>query len=191
MAVELEQFFDSIWGESEGTVCLSFKPKGGELWNEFYSWPSQRNDVLDRSRSQSGKCDVYYTPCVLRGKSRNKLAFKSSRVAWADYDHGLPESFALAPTYLIETSPDHYHAYWQLDEVCSSINTLEETNRQMANSSGGDRCWDGTRLLRVPFTQNVKRDAPVVIVSSSENRYNLGAFPKVLALLLSRLSLAR
>lgn len=185
MTVDLEQFFDTVWGENEGKVCLSFKPKGGELWNEFYAWPSQRTEVLSRSRAQSGKCDVYYTPALLRGESRSKLAFKSSGVAWVDYDSGLPDSFALAPSHLVETSPGHFHAYWKLDQVCSSINELEEVNRSLANSSGGDKCWDGTHLLRVPFTENVKRGAPVVIISGSEISYNLEQFPKVKALQLT------
>ena len=175
-----QEFFDAIWGDTEGTVCLSFKTENG-FEDEFFKLPEQRNEVSARCDLRSVQGDIYFVPSVLRGSSRKKLAFKGSRVVWGDFDSGLPE-FPLAPSVVVESSPGRYHVYWTLDEVCSSQNTLEQTNKELAKSFGADMSgWDCTQLLRVPGTMNRKRSeaTPVVLVSSSENRYNLGAFPKV------------
>lgn len=185
MTVELEQFFSDIWGENEGTVCLSFKTTGG-FRNEFFKWSSRDRETTLRSiRSSIGKAagsdDCYFVPSLLRGESRKKIAFKTSQVVWADFDSGLPE-LPLEPTLLVQTSEGRYHAYWKLDQVCSSPNELEKTNKALAESLGADMSgWDSTQLLRVPGTISKKRDQPVVIISRSENSYSLDAFPKALA----------
>jgi hypothetical protein len=187
----VEQFFTDIWGETEGHVCLSFKTKNGNFEDEFFQWtPGSNESTLRNIRASIERrigTDCYFVPSVLRGASRKKIAFKASQVVWADFDAGLPE-LPLEPTTLVQTSEGRFHAYWKLGKVCSSQNTLEQTNKALAQSFGADMSgWDCTQLLRVPGTMNLKRDqaTPVVMISSSGISYNLEQFPKVKALQLT------
>lgn len=182
MTVELEQFFQTIWGDSEGTVCLSFKDSKGKFHDEFFAWPGTDTETLcEMVRRRDGVDDCYFVPSILRGESRKKLSFKSSGVVWVDADNGI-DRLPLVPSYVVETSPGRFHAYWKLDQVCSSQNQLEETNKELAKLSGADMSgWDCTQLLRIPGTTSKKHGAAVVKISGSEISYSLEAFPKALA----------
>lgn len=184
MTVDLETFFTRVWGSVEGTVCLSIKNKevdrnGKPIFKDyFFDWPNELAAVIDKAKYEDSLShDVYFVPAKLRGKSRKKIAFKSSNVAWVDIDGG---TAPLEASLVVETSSEHYHAYWELEEPVTSALQLEETNRGLAKECNADQTgWDATQLLRVPYTSNYKRSTPVVIISSSAHKRSVEQLPKL------------
>lgn len=189
--MELVDFFSTVWGECEGTVCTTFKTPVGQWDNVFFKYPLELAKIapMVETRDAIGD-DCYFVPSLLRGASRTKIAFKESNVAWVDLDEGVLTG--IPPSILVESSPDRYHAYWTLDEPTTNIEALENANRGLAAASGGDKSGaDATQLLRIPFTHSKKRDNPVVLRELSPIRHTLGALPKWNAPLLNLVPLPR
>lgn len=50
------------------------------------------------------------------------------------------------------------HLYWLLSAPSEDINGVERLNAGLAGMVGADSCWDSTRVLRVPGTDNIPSD---------------------------------
>ena len=114
------------------------------------------NDLKLHKETES--TDFYFSPASYRRPTKAiKANVGGAGCVWVDCDAGLPE-FEEHPSVIIETSPNHFHAYWILNSfrVGSDIETI---NRFLASKYNTDRSgWDSTQLLRPPGSFNRKRN---------------------------------
>ena len=170
---ELGEFFDYIWGDTEGFVYLPVQPDpyGPTDWQGFmFQWPKQRAGVIRHVlRHAATKANVFYSPAVFKAASPKKEAVLGSWVLWVDFDGNAPESWETLeiphPSLRVQSSmPGHEHVYWKLEEFLDDIPVLEDRNRSIAYMLKADTSgWDADQLLRPIHTLNRKRDLPVVI----------------------------
>jgi hypothetical protein len=170
---ELGEFFDYIWGDTEGFVYLPIQPDpyGPTDWQGFmFQWPKQRAGVVRHVlRHAATKANVFYSPAVFKAASPKKEAVLGSWVLWVDFDGNAPESWETLeipyPSLRVQSSlPGHEHVYWKLEEFLDDIPVLEDRNRSIAYMLKADTSgWDADQILRPIHTINRKRDLPVVI----------------------------
>lgn len=170
---ELNDFFEYIWGDTEGYVYIPVQPEpyGPTDWHGFmFQWPRQKaaavRHVLKHAASMA---NVFYSPAVFSAASPKKDSVLGSWVLWADFDGNAPADWAAldvpVPTLIVQSSlPGHEHCYWRLEEFLTDIALLEDRNRSIAYTLQADTSgWDADQILRPIHTINRKRNMPVVI----------------------------
>lgn len=169
---ELGEFFDYIWGDTEGYVYLPIQPEpyGPKDWaGAMFSWPRQKAGVIRYVLKNTAlKANVFYSPAIFSVASPKKDSVLGSWVLWVDFDGNAPHDWdndVPAPTLVVQSSLEgHQHCYWRLDEFLTDIPTLEDRNRAIAYLLGADTSgWDADQLLRPIHTTNYKRNLPVVV----------------------------
>ena len=181
---QLAEFFETIWGDSEGYVYLPTldrsKPKEEAFDQHFFSWPEAKSDIVHFVRETSRTLDIYFAPAIFSEPSATKKDFKESRVVWCEFDGTLPQSWKQEPSVVVQSSGEqNRHTYWLLSEPISDVSNLERINRGLTYQYGADASgWDSTQILRPPSTTNYKyEEKPVVTLQSiSDLRYPSGVF---------------
>lgn len=182
---ELNEFFETIWGTSEGYVYLPTldrsKPKEEAFDQHFFPWPSAKSEIVSFVQEQSQTLDVYFAPAIFSEPIAQKKAFKESRVVWCEFDGSLPESFAQEPSVVVKSSGEYNkHVYWLLDSPVTDASDLEKANRGLTYQYGADASgWDSTQILRPPTTTNYKYEEKPVVTLESANTilHPLVSFP--------------
>ncbi|MEI6634943.1 MAG: DNA-primase RepB domain-containing protein, partial [Planctomycetota bacterium] len=111
----------------------------------------------------------------------------------ADFDSGMPLAEVHAklsaaglpvPTAIVETSPEHWHCYWRLEERLPDLATHKRIQRALANLLGScPNVCSHQQVMRLPGPfANVKPDRParprVRIIDCNPNRmYAVREFP--------------
>jgi hypothetical protein len=183
LPTDLTLFFTGIYGPPQENdtrfMCISFLRPGGGMVERFFRWDHGPGlqaalDHIELSASQGN--NVYYCVSLLTGQRRTKDFLDETHCLWADLDTTPPSDLLVEPTYLIETSGNHFQAVWTLDYPVP-FSTAEDFSRRIYHThqrSGADSTWDGTRLLRVPGTPNfkyaVKGISPIVTVIKQQSR---------------------
>lgn len=176
-------FFSLIFGrQSSGYVCLAtldrrINKKDRKLHEEYYSWPSDVDKMVEAStRHSEAGVDVYFCPQLLNAKKRNKESVKCCTNIWSDLDTCSPDSMIVTPSIVLETSAKRYQAFWVLEDMVPP-HIAEGISKRVAyyhSGEGADKSgWDLSQLLRVPLTDNYKYRPPgrVAILSSSRRAY--------------------
>lgn len=171
--MKLTTFLSSILGEQIGwvrTARRDRKARGIQFRETFVRYP---NDI-DGLASLAERCrreyvDAYFCPHLFMQAKGTKDFAKRGRTLWADLDNCPPSALGRygepPPTYVIETSPQRYQAFWVLEHEVSP-NELADMNKRIYlgyRKFGCDSCWSLTHLLRLPSTYNCKRDEPFKI----------------------------
>jgi len=150
-----------LHGDRQDLLCVeSAFLRKGELvnWAEAYFGPDQLEDAAAwvASQDQRGR-ECYFAVAQVFAPRRLSENAAPTRALHADMD-GVPlEACPIRPTAVVETSPDHYHAYWVLDRLIQP-SKAEDLNRRMARAIGADKAaTDAVRLMRVPTTHHRKR----------------------------------
>ena len=175
----MEEFIKFLAKDSKGYLGAAYR-KDAKWLNKFYKTPTEIDKLIqDATEADSKGWDCYIVPAILKEKSRRKYSFKESNVAWVDYDGDEPVIFEPTPSVVVETSPNHYHAYWAFSEPATA-SQVELTNQALYLNHGADNSgWDCTQLLRLPGTLSKKRGVPVEIVARNENvEYGIYDLPK-------------
>lgn len=104
--------------------------------------------------------DVWVSAHLLRpdAKRRKKEFFADRDLCIAVDLDGLDyQELLVAPTFVVETSPGHYHAYWILTEPLGRF-TIEDIQKRITHHhalrSSDKGTWDISRVLRIPGTIN-------------------------------------
>jgi hypothetical protein len=124
---------------------------------------------------------MYFCPQLLGAKRRTKENVQTTPNLWADIDSADPTKLSVAPSVVVESSPERYQGYWILEEPIDP-ELAEDGSRRIAyyhKDDGVDKSgWDLTQLLRVPFTHNFKYKpaAAVKVVTATNNTYVLRDF---------------
>jgi len=176
---DLPKFLDLIFGDSDGYVYAAVKELSGKFSQHYFKWPDSKGDVEFLADNAKDKGEVYFCPSIFKSPSGQKADVLGSRVAWVDFDYGVPETYGEIPrpNIVVRTSgSDHIHAYWNLNTF-QEPNAVEELNRRLAYNFEADTSgWDCNQLLRLPGTRNHKRGADVVLLQARSASFAIGAF---------------
>ena len=160
-----EDFFRLIFGARVGYVCIgSESTVKGDFRQRFYQWPTEEKTLLRYIEQQAkSNRNVWFGINLLKTKRRQKEDCTiEQNVVWADLDECHPDSMEPLPQVVIESSPGRYQAIWRVDEELTPV-IAETYSRKIYGryrENGVDSGWALTKLLRVPFTRNVKADYP-------------------------------
>lgn len=165
-----KEFFEVLFGESEGFLFLGWRDDEGEL-NQFKSvrYPEALDTAVKVVELHEEE-DVYFSPMLYSVPRRKKSTVAVTPVCYADTDKFDPTQFIIAPTLNVQSSEGHTHSYWVLDSnqyaredvarVSRAIAVTHDERDEDGNKIGVDPSgWDLTQLLRVPGTKNTKRGA--------------------------------
>lgn len=155
------EFFDFVYGRKEGYACIaSDTAVKGDFKQRFFAWPSEEAKLLTYVETTLGlNRNLWFCVHLLKKKQRSKETCLESNVLWADLDKCDPDIIEPRPQLVIESSPGNYQAIWRLDEDLATI-VAEDYSRRILYSfekNGADKgTWNADRLLRIPFTYNLK-----------------------------------
>ncbi len=167
----LLEFFQQLYQYDEGYVCIGITrpPAKRDTFSEqFFKWPSERNDLIDYIERVRPNHNVYFCVNVLSVPRRKKNNAIPQNLVWADLDTCHPRNLEIPPQVVIESSPNRYQAIWRIDQKVDPF-IAENYSKRIAYAyadQGADKTGhDLTQLLRVPGTYNFKyqmADTPVV-----------------------------
>ncbi len=106
--------------------------------------------------------ELYFGPaCRSVSGKMGKANCRGSWVCWIDADEpGLPDStIVIMPTAIVRSGGGH-HLYWRLNEFCTNPRAIEDVNKSLATTMGGDSAYNIDRMLRVPDSWNHKYNPP-------------------------------
>jgi uncharacterized protein DUF3987/DNA primase RepB-like protein len=171
-------FFRNIFDVNEGYVCIAYGTKDRSAFREeFFRYPQDldaMNDLIDKVYMNH---NVWFCAQLLNGKRRKKENVSVTPCAWSDLDACDYHEMLVDPTFVLESSPGRYQAFWSFNEDVIPEDA-EDLSRRIAYTHadhGADRSgWDLTQLVRVPFTYNHKyASTPVVrVVIAGKNKYS-------------------
>ena len=161
------KFYDSIYGNSHGHAVLVTKDSDDNPSSErWFMWPEDR-DFMARYSEIRNEEDLYAAVSLFDSQVRSAETATVTRVVHADADTCPPEKFRLRPSIEVQTSEDHWHAWWIVDEEVSALAASEAAHRisNAHREDGCDRGWPRAKLLRVPGTSNTKYETPQPVVA--------------------------
>ena len=160
----MKQFFELIFGDLEGYVCLTRKgPDNNLTRDKVLHWPTQADEIVNYCTRWRFE-DVYFTPHLTDGQGRRKSNMVSGRVAFGDADTFDLSKVEVDPSIIVHTSPGKTHLYWLIEDTTDNIE-LERLSHAVSvahpkDDTGYDTGWATNKLLRVPGTSNNKTSVP-------------------------------
>jgi KaiC/GvpD/RAD55 family RecA-like ATPase len=178
----LEEFCNFLYGEEEGFIHIPIKhPDSGTYeYNFFFSWPAQRQDVIDHVERYSKHAEVFITPGMFKSRSSSVAEAHGSYVAWCDFDGNVPSLEELRelgipqPTVRVQSSEvGREHWYWRYEQFNNNIVTIQGINKAICYALEGDTgAWDAGHSLRPVGSINHKRGGlPVHVISHNTNSF--------------------
>lgn len=145
---------------------------------------------FDQHRSELARLNeagagVFITVNRTNGKDRKTENIIGVRAVFLDLDGApLPEEWPLEPHFLIESSPERYHAYWLVSEGFP-LDNFEAVQKAIAQRFNGDpSVCDLPRVMRIPGFIHQKKEpfqSRILRDWSQEPRYSpdqiLSIFP--------------
>ena len=182
-------FFSHLFGQAEGYLCIAFIKAGMKgFQEEYHAWPAEKEKVEQRIDLMLGTHNVYFCPQLLSRPKRIKDSVAVCTSAWSDLDECHPSNCIVKPTFVVESSPNRYQAFWAFEDPVDPFDAESISKRiayyhafQGADKSG----WDLTQLMRVPGTYNRKPEydnVPVKLIEHRSNKYRIDDFGKYPAL---------
>lgn len=156
-------FFKFLFGSKRGYICIATESAvKGDFKQSFFQWPTEDSKLLTYITKQQATKNVWFCVNLLHRKSRKKEdhPFLPGNVLWADLDECPPDVIEPKPQVVIESSPDRYQALWLIDEELDP-QIAEDYSRRIYTQykdNGVDSGWGLGKLLRVPYTHNLKYD---------------------------------
>jgi hypothetical protein len=153
-----EQFLNLLFRHSTNGQFYFANEINKKVGQAFPRWYRSKEEYAAALVVNPGRItDLYFSPAnYFRSTRPIKSNVAGASCVWVDCDSGLPK-FEESPAVLLESSPDHFHAYWLLDQFRPAW-WIEETNKTLVYRYGTDTSgWDGTQLLRPPGSLNRKR----------------------------------
>ncbi|MEA1966620.1 MAG: DNA-primase RepB domain-containing protein, partial [Thermodesulfobacteriota bacterium] len=127
---------------------------------------------------------VFVTINETDGRGRKTANITKVRAVFADFDGTpLPETFPVAPTMIIESSPGKYHVYFKVvDFPLESFKIIQEAIAKKLKSD--PKIKDLPRVMRMPgFYHNKKEPFMTRVLESNSTEYTYGeivaAFPPI------------
>lgn len=166
-------FFRFLFGDKRGFLCIATESAiKGDFKQKFFQWPTEESEVLAYINRQRATKNVWFCVNLLHKKSRKKEdnPWLSGNLLWADLDECPPDVIEPQPQVVIESSPDRYQALWLVEEELDP-QIAEDYSRRIYTqyqANGVDSGWALGKLLRVPYTNNLKyKEKPLVKLTRS------------------------
>jgi len=157
----------------------------------FFSNISDIVYIIETKQEYVKQVNIWYSICPRKDKKGTKEFCSYAPALWMDIDNVSDTDFQqiLAELFqdgfqpsIIVHSGHGYHLYWVLTDryefdTPESISILESVNRGLAKKYGGDNTIDISRVMRLPYTWNNKKE-PVqcTIVQITDKKYNISQF---------------
>lgn len=172
--MQLKEFLTSVVTTDSGFFELGVR--NGQYNQEWYEWPTDLDTIVSRSLDTSG--DVYFSAHLFSTRDSHKENVLPSRTIQQDLDNADIQSIALAPSILVQTSPNRHQGFWILAQDFDSLLSQEALSKKLAYSIPEcDRSgWPLGHKVRVPGTKNYKyKQGPydVSIEKASNKKYNI------------------
>lgn len=170
--LELERFFEYLYGDQEGYVYSPTKdPHTEEFEQHFFFWPAEKEQLIQHVLTLSDLYEVYYGPGLYREKDATKESFRGSNFLWAEFDGELPTSNGHEPSLrIISSVPGHEHWYWKLETFISDQDLLENVSQRLTYHLQADlSCWNANRVLRPPGTLHHESGNTVTVLQWSDH----------------------
>ena len=179
--MELREFLEAVVTTEEGWFCLAIGKAGGVNWFEqWFRWPAQIDDIVDRVARVRGDTNVYFTSHLFRVASSKKDGVLPTRTIQADLDYADIDELRIKPSITIETSPGRHQGYWFVRDNLHP-ETLETISRKLTYSI--QKCdvsgWPLGHKVRVPDTFNFKYPdgpKPIEIIDATLRVYDASDF---------------
>lgn len=149
----------------KGYLCLLFAPDNPH--EEYFEWPSQLEDIVDRVLDPTST-NVYFSPHLFSQRSSEKEYVLPTRTIVADLDFADLQDLQVAPTTLVESSPNRHQGYWVLREQLP-LPELEQLSKKLSYtipSCDTSGWWLGHKF-RIPGTHNFKYNPPAIVKYAS------------------------
>lgn len=175
-------FFEYLFGESEGYLCIATSHKVRAKFKQFYyEWPKQAPELATFLDLKTKDHNVWFCVNLLSVSERLKINCLPGGLVWADLDYVDPTKINPPPSCILESSPKRYQAFWRLENDVPP-DVAESFSKKIAYSTGADRSgWPLGKLLRVPHTRNFKYENPpeVSVTSALETRVPVAVFDEL------------
>lgn len=176
----LREFLSNVITTDEGNFLLASGYNG--TWKEhWFKWPAQVNEIISTSQKlAAAKQNVYFSAHLFSEQHSTKTNVLDTRTIQADLDSAEVYNLPVKPSYVVETSPGRYQAYWVIqpkdDEEVTSV-VVEELSRKLTYAIPDcDRSgWSLGHRVRLPDTFNYKYDNPhpIKVVQTNPRRADL------------------
>ncbi|MGH9867069.1 MAG: AAA family ATPase [Candidatus Polarisedimenticolia bacterium] len=177
------EFLKTVFAAAEGKIEIRAIFPGGRIQQRYFSTPES---AAAHANSFGDRANVYVGCGTRMRDSGTKKDVQMLPALWADCDSeesvARLKEFSLQPTIVVETSPGRVHAWWLLNsplllEGEGTIATVEGVLRGIAESLHSDKTVaEVARVLRVPETLNLKRNAACTVQQEGGPRYELADF---------------
>lgn len=157
----------TVWNETSPDsdhFTASLNRKTGLFLEYKWGPKTARPGPLSEELELLSEVDLYWAPGGFRGRRTNENLSRFN-LLWADLD-GFDEGRLLGkldetgfewPDFAWMTSPDNMQALWRIKEL-GSYEEWASYNKALTYALGADKGgWHGSKLLRIPGTQNWKR----------------------------------
>lgn len=179
------QFFDYLFGEEEGYLCIATaSPTALQTTfnHEYFEWPLAKKAVAEYVQQKQIDHHVWFCVSLLKDNTAaTKEKCLPGSFIWADLDAVTPEDLQLKSvpaSSIVETSPQRYQAYWRLESLLPP-DIREDLSRKITYYTGADKGgWACNKLMRVPYTINHKYTGKpkVDLLHAYETRAPVGVF---------------
>ena len=157
--MEIKDFLETVLGHGAGYATIVTKDgRGVPTVQKFFSYPDEVDEMTEYAEKHKNE-DVYFSPILYYEERRIRENAKGVSTIYADADTCNPANFRVAPSIVVETSKERWHAYWLLDgeqephRVAILAKRIAYAHRDQGCDVSG---WNPTKLLRIPGTSNLK-----------------------------------
>lgn len=174
MLLSTEDFFELAYADIEGRVYISFH---GVDTGEWFHWPKQKKALL-RTVEDHKDQDVYFSVSSYSQAVRRKEHAGMCSVVYVDADEWDLSNARIEPSVVIQSSPDHYQAFWFLTEPISAEDAATFSHKiSVAHKDDGcdQSSWIMTKVMRVPGTTHAKdpeNTHPVEVIKFEGQMYS-------------------
>lgn len=160
----MKDFFTFVFEGGVGLVCASRTDQEGKpVRDKFFKYPEQLDDLVKHCTRFSHE-SIYFVPNLLSEESRRATAVSYGTVAYGDADLFPLEDLKVAPSMVVQTSPDKTHVYWKIEDTTdpAEIERLSTavSRAHPKETTNYDHGFSRAKLLRVPGTTNLKYETP-------------------------------
>lgn len=150
-----EEFFKAYTGLLNPQITF-VTLRGGEPGKPLYNVELRAALPTLKALNKTGS-DIFFTVNIADGVGRRYENIEYARTIYADYDEGVPSSWTLEPSIIVESSPGKAQAYWPLAFIEAPDERWHAAERGVVWATGADRnVCDAARVLRVPGFVNHK-----------------------------------
>ena len=117
MDERLQTFFEYIFGDCTGFLCIGNDVKKNFQGNKYFAYPTELEAAIRHIESKKILGNVWFCNQLLTDKTRSKSnVIDQATFLWADLDECPPNKMLIEPTIVIESSPKRYQGIWKLKE---------------------------------------------------------------------------